>query len=161
MSDWDRETRPRLLYVFQGTVVNGAGGAGAQTYTVVPGEGHFLEIIDGMILNGDSAGRTVTATIDTGTSNENIGGPIADAETLGGGTRMGLFSGVADVNNPRPSGRLIVAGPERLVITIAAVAASQDSAFGFHAWLHGNEPTITLAGASTPTTTTNEARVFA
>ena len=159
--DFPNGERPPQLYMFYGTVVNGAGGAGTNSYTVQPGEGNILEIIDGAIENGDTSTRAVTARIDTGTNTELIGGGIIQSENLAAGNFMGLWRALSGPTVPAPTGRQVLGGLMRLIVTIASVAASEDTAFGFYAWLYGAEPTITLAGASTPTTTTEEARVVA
>ncbi len=162
MGDWRNDRGPPQYYVFEGTIVNGPGGAGNHTYIVTPGEGNLLEFIEGSIFNGDTVDRTLSSRVDTGTSGEVIGGGFVQSTVLPAADHTGLYSTLTGLaTSPQALGRPVLGGTARLVITISSVALSQDTAFGFQAWLWGTEPTMTLAGASTPVLTTNEARVFA
>jgi len=149
-------------WAFQGTIANGAGGAGDQTYAVTPGEGNELEVLYGEVLNGDTVARNVSVQVDDGT---NIFAFVPwNGLSLGAGSRQGFPQAItgtsANLLGAVPT-RLIVSGSMRLLVTVAAVAASQDSALGLVARLRGPTlPTVTLAGASTPTLTTNVNRVF-
>lgn len=148
------------LFIYFATIVNGAGGAGDHTYIVTAGVGNELEILGGVILNGDTSSRTVTVKTDTGVADENVDGSLPEGTALGAGTRMGLYRGDASVNAPQAFGRMVLSGSLRLVVRVAAVTASENSAFGFIARLRGGIPTIAETGASTPTITIEEERTI-
>jgi len=147
------------LYTFQGTVVNGAGGAGNQSYTIAPATGGRFKIIGWRLLNGDTAGRTATVQILDGVAG-NLVLELETAVTLGAGsaTNYPYSNTLGTGDTPAGSDSIEVAGGNVFVATLAAVAASQDSAFGAILAVWGGAPTVTLAGASTPTLTTNTSR---
>lgn len=154
--DYDPRTAAKL-FVFQGTVVNGAGGAGDQSLTVTAAAGSRVEIVSFEIINQDTAARATTLTQDDGSGNILLhvlqsAGSLAAAASLMF-PQLGSVAGTSgNQGNPQ---RVMIAGTARLIATVAAVAASQDSAYSFVALVWGGAPTCTLAGASTPTLTTN------
>lgn len=79
-------------------------------------------------------------------------GNMSNVPPLGGAVATG--GNVVDLSG----GGLWLAGGDVLVGTVAAVAASQDTAWSALMKVWGAAPTLTLAGASTPTITTNTSR---
>ncbi len=148
------------LWVYQADITNGAGGAGDNSYTVTVGVGNELELLYGELFNGDTSARTVTVEIDDGTNRiaqllnvaadaaKRHGFPINDDISTGGGVVAG------------GGRRFILAGAMRLIVTIAAVALSQDSALGLVCRIRGGAPTVVEAGASTPTININTEQTF-
>ncbi len=149
-------TKP--LFVYHADIVNGAGGAGAQTYTATIGQRNQVELLYGEIFNGDTSGRVATVEIDDGTAGENqseLVSVTADAAS----THSFPHSDVAAAGGTHLSAgaRLILSGAQRIVATVAAVAASQDSSFSFACLIRrGTGPTVVEVGASTPTITVNQ-----
>lgn len=146
-------------FTFQGTAVNGAGGAGDQSLTVTTVAGGRFEVLSFDVLNGDTSNRTATAVIDDGAGNRitaflngTINAGVEQSHPTAAGTAATATVAAAGT-------RMIVAGAlNRFVITVAAVAASENSAFAISLKVWGPAPTCTLAGASTPTLTTNTSR---
>lgn len=148
------------LFTFQGTVVNGAGGAGDNTLTVTAAAGARVKLLTFRIVNNDTAARVSSLVVDDGTNllhllgfNSALGAANNQAFPSVATTDAASFAG----NGAEPG--IWIAGSNRLVGTLAAVAASQDSAWAMTCLVWGAAPTCTLAGASTPTLTTNTSRV--
>ena len=146
------------LFVYQADVTNGAGGAGNQSYTFTPGDGNELEILYGELLNGDTSTRVATLEIDDGTNHLAYLGN----ESVTAGSRMAFPTADPPGNDSTVSAGapLLLSGTMRLIVLLASVAASQNSALGLVIRLRGGVPTITEAGASTPTINVNVERVY-
>lgn len=149
------------VWAYHADILNNGVTAGAHTYSVRPGAGLCLEIVDGTIFNGDAAGIAITARIHDGTSTRIMGGGIPEAQTLGAGARMGLTFTTASLNVPSPLGRIVVPGGLRFEIVTGSVAVSQDTAFGFIGLVQGGIPTVTLTGPAGSTATVRVNDVFA
>ncbi len=148
-------------WVYHADIVNSAGGAADNSYTVSLAVGNEMEILYGEVLNGDTAGRVVTVLIDTGTAGENLASLVsitADA----GSTQAFPHSDVSGVAGTHLSAGapLLFSGGMRLVVTVAAVALSQDTAFGLVCRTRNAVPTVVEAGEASATITINEERVF-
>lgn len=150
------------VFTFQGEVANGAGGAGDQSATVTGGAGGRYELLSARVTNGDTANRTCHIFEDEGTGTAladlwfntlNAAG-IANVPSTAAGTAAGsLLNAVV---------RMVIAGAtSRFIATVLAVAASENSIYALKLLFYGPPPTVTLAGASTPTLTTNVSRVEA
>ena len=145
------------LWEYQADITNGAGGAGDHSYTVTPGVGNELWILYGEVLNGDTATRTVTMAIDTGADQ------LYDFsnEALGAGVRAPFPGrGASTVPRHHNANYYMLAGAMRFIVTIAAVALSQNTALGLVARIKGGAPTVAEAGASTPTININTEQVI-
>lgn len=152
-----RENAPSL-FTFQGEVVNGAGGAGDQSLTVTPAAGSRVLILYGRMANLDTAARNLTWLVDDGT-NIIMDFYNATATNAAAVQRIPLTGAAPAVGGTGVFNPQIWLGPgERLVGTLAAVAASENSTWAIQALVWGAAPTFTLAGASTPTLTTNTSR---
>ena len=160
---WGQDSQqPGTLFIFQGTVVNGAGGAGDNSLTVVAGAGGRVEIESFQVINQDTAARTTTVNLL-----DAVGGNILEFLYGSAGVAVNaaaaaivpvLGTAAAAVGNLRSYGGVRLAGVMALVGTVAAVAASQDTAWAVVCVVWGPAPTFTLAGASTPTLTTNTSK---
>jgi hypothetical protein len=163
-SPWYDPSCPCKMFTFQGTIVNGAGGAGTQSYTFAPGTGGRIRLVAGRFLNGDTATRTPIVDIQDGAGRSLV--PLIEGGTIGIGGSLPLphthssfaatdtSAGLAGNDDAAPW----IAGANILSIALSAVAASQDTALGAIFEVYGGAPTIVLAGASTPTVTTNVSR---
>lgn len=148
------------LYTFQGTVVNGAGGAGTQSLTIAPPGGGRFEVLSSRVLNGDTVGRTLQVEIDDAVGGNIIAvyeSVIANAATSHE-QPLGTVTSAATSTFNGGIQPITVAGANVYVMSVAAVAASQDSAYACVLRVWGGAPTFTLAGASTPVLTTNTSR---
>ncbi len=159
--DTSRDYWTGANWMYHATVTNGAGGAGNQSYTLTPGTSNELEILYGVIFNGDSAGRVATVEIDTGTAGETLA-EIVSVTADAGSSHSFPHSDVAAAGGTHLSAgpRIFLSGGMRLVATVAAVAASEDSAFGLVCRIRGPVPTVVEAGASTPTIVIDEERTI-
>lgn len=146
------------LWIYQADITNGAGGAGDQTYTLTVGTGNELEVLYGEVFNGDTSARVVTVIIDDGTNQIT---QILNL-TAGAGARVAfpVSTTQGDSAGVAAGARLIVAGTMRIVVRVAAVALSQDSALGLACRIRGGVPSVVEAGASTPTININTEQVF-
>ena len=151
---------PGKLYTFQGTVVNGAGGAGNQSLETVAPAGGRIEVLNSRILNGDTVARVVQAEIDDASGGNVIA--IYESVSANAGTSheqpLGSVASAAASTFASGIQPIIVAGANVYRLSVASVAASQDSAYALLLRVWGGTPTFTLAGASTPTLTTNTSR---
>ena len=149
------------LFTFQGEVTNGAGGAGDQSLTITPAAGGRFELLGLIIVNGDTSARNASAHIFNGggTAAVNIARPLLTSSSVAaaGAVAWPWFSGNTAVGH-ESGPPAVVAGSNGLVLTSAAVAASENTNFGVLLRVWGAAPTCTLAGASTPTLTTNISR---
>lgn len=157
--DGENGVAPRL-YSFQGTVANGAGGAGNQSSTVAIANGGRLEVVYHHIINQDTAARATTFILDDGAGNTlafllQSAGNLAAAASLAYPQTGSVAQAAGNQGN---SPRMIVGGSNRLISTVVAVAASEDSAYAYVLLVFGPSPSFTLAGASTPVLTTNVSR---
>lgn len=156
-------TTPPKLFTFQGTVANGAGGAGDQTLTIVAPSGGRVHLLYGAITNQDTVARAASMTITDGT---NLLHTAAFNSALGAGNQLPIPStNVTDAASfTGTNGGIMpywIAGAMQIVLKVAAVAASQDSAYAVVLEVYGGAPTPTLAGASTPVLTTNTSAFMA
>ena len=147
------------IWVYQADITNGAGGAGSHTYTLTPGVGNEIEILQGEVFNGDSSSRVISSLVDDGANRLY---PIQNDLTIGAAGRYAMPVGESMAANRNSVGysKYALAGTMRLVVTVASVAASQDSALGLVARIWGGVPDMVEAGASTPTININTERVF-
>lgn len=148
--------RPWSLFTFQGTVVNGAGGAGDQTLTIAPAAGSRVRMAIACIDNGDTSNRVSDIQVLDPTNR--IG--ILMTGTINAANSCSWPNGSAQsaTSNGAGIGPSEIAGSLTYQLRVIAVAASENSAFGVSLWVQGGAPTCTLAGASTPTLTTNTSR---
>lgn len=150
---------PRI-FTWQGTVANGAGGAGDQTYTVAAPSGGRFELLAAQLTNNDTAARVCGVQVTDGTNQlyqPMIGASIAAANSV----NLPQIGAAQTAGNVNGLTRIVIAGGHRLIFTVVAVAASQDSALGLVLKFWGGAPTVTPAGASTPVLTTNTSQVEA
>ncbi len=143
-------------WTYQADITNGAGGAGTQTYTITPGDRAYMDFLYGQVFQGDTVGRVITVAIDDGATNEltelmRITGDAASRHSI-------PHSDVADAAGTHLSAgaSIRISGAMDLIVTIAAVAASQDTAFGCACTIYGALPTASEVGASTPTINVNQ-----
>lgn len=150
---------PAKTFTFQGTVVNGAGGAGNNSLTIVPPSGGRFRVLAFQATNNDTSARTADILIqDTSTGNDLVA--YITGLSLSAGQSANLPVTNAQASNAPASGlqNVWIAGGNEFFAVIAAVAASQDTAWACILEVFGGAPTLTLAGASTPTLTTNISR---
>ena len=145
------------LWIYQADITNGAGGAGDQTYTLTVGVGNELEVLYVRVLQGDPTSRLVLAQIDDGTNQ----GP----RLIGGSTAQDTFrqwptAGSSADDGVLGSARLLMAGAMRLIVTIQAVALSENTACWIGCRIRSGVPTVVESGASTPTININSEAVF-
>jgi hypothetical protein len=143
------------VWYYQADITNGAGGAGAHSYTVTVSSRSRIEVLYGGVLNGDTTSRTVTVVVDDGT--EEFTRLVSLSLSTGilehfPDTRAGIVGAGA---------RVILGGGMRVVATIVDVAASQDSAFAIACEIQvGSVPTAVEVGASTPTININREEIL-
>lgn len=146
-------------WVYHAQITNGAGGSGTCSVSIVPGGGNELEIMYGLVTNGDTTTRTgrVLLRDDGGRiiseilrfaipGGQTVNFPVTD-EISGNGASSGFV-------------RLIVTGTMDVFMSVDAVAASQDATFAIACRIRGGLPTVTEVGQSTPTITINTERIF-
>jgi len=135
------------------TITNGAGGAGDQTWPVLTSTDSEVEIFQMDVTNGDTLARNVSAVVDDATTTI---ATLLAASSLNAAaiTRWPYVGGAfaAAGNNPEAAAPLHIGNGARVLWTIAAVAASQDTTFAIRFRFRGQMPTIIPTGASTPST---------
>ncbi len=147
------------LWVYQASIVNGAGGAGVHSYTFTFGVGGEAEILYGEFFNGDTVGVALTVSIDDGTNElAELMSVTADAASRHSFPHSDV-SGVAGTHTSAGA-RLLLGGGMRLIGLSGSVAASQDTNFALVCRIRGGVPTVVEVGASTPTITINTERTF-
>lgn len=146
---------------YQAQITNGAGGAGNQSVILTPGVGDEFELYFATITNGDTASRTVTAEIRDDSDNRlAVLGTISldAAAVLQIPTAPQAAATGGNAADAPAATRFIISGDMDLRLLVASVAASQDSTYTIVGRIRGSAPTVTEAGASTPTITINTER---
>ena len=146
-------------WVYQSDITNGAGGGGNASVTVVPGAGNELEILYGSIFNGDTTSRGCRGYITDDDSNiltYILNGTIGAGDYLMFPNTLDLADNVANTMTTRH----ILSGTMELVLVVLSLGAADDAAFGLVCRLRGGMPTVTEAGAATPTININKEQVF-
>ncbi len=151
------------LYIYDADITNGAGGAGANSYNLTPGVGNEMEILSIRFLNGDVAGRVLTVEIRDDDNNVII--EIFPGVSLGAGATIMFPHISSDANIAARSAwpnktRAFLAGEMNVNLSLAAVAASQNTECSIVGRIRGGIPTATEVGASTPTINVNKEQVF-
>ena len=146
-------------WVYHTRIANEAGqGASDITWLIVPGEGNELELLYGDNFNGDTVGRVLFGIIETDTAGERVSTFIA-GPTIGPAGHRGFP--FADTDNATSAGaRIFVAGAQRILITVEAVADGEDAALGLVCRIRGGVPTVTEGGAGTIVLTEVDERVY-
>lgn len=152
---WDGGT-----WVYHADITNDGSNSGNHTYSVVPGAGNELEVLYGRILNGDAAARTSQVLVK-----DVVGGEILARivnRSLGAGLDHSFpaVSEAVDSAKLSAGARIIIAGLMELQAVIAAVAVSQDSAFGVVCRIRGGVPTVTLTSPTDAVEVVNRDQVF-
>ncbi len=142
-------------WIYHADITNGAGGAGAHIYTMTVAARSQIEVLYGSMFNGDTTDRNSTLEIEDGGGNRitRFFSRTHSAATFGvfPYAEDDFGSGVA------AGGRYLLGGGMVLIWTLAAVALSQDSAFGLACQIRvGDVPTVVEVGASTPTININQ-----
>jgi hypothetical protein len=156
---------PSKWLAYRATIVNGAGGAGNQSYTFTPGIGGRFRIHNLQLMNGDTVARNGQANIQR--ASDNIVG-LADAGPgVGANIAAGAWQGYPSqgafaVPYTGGAGQRYpwVVGDAELVVTLAAVALSQNSECLALLEFWGPPPSVLEAGASTPTITVEQEAVL-
>ncbi len=146
------------LWIYQGDVTNGAGGAGNQSYTLTIDTGNEAEILYGSVFQGDPTVRTASVGIFDGTFR--IGRLLSTS--LNQNAVQGYPSAATSGANGNPSAagpRYIIGGGMRILATIESVALSEDTAYSIAMRIRGGVPTVVEAGQATPTIDVNREQV--
>ncbi len=148
------------MWAYEADITNGAGGAGENSYLISPGAGNEMEIFNGVFFNGDSSPRIMTILME-GPSAEKLAMLLDLQVNAGTEHPLNTVDEAAQGDTFTSSGaRMPIGGTMRLAMRVAAVAASQDTAFGCFARIRGGLPIVTEAGISTPTININLEQVF-
>lgn len=150
------------LYTFQGTLLNDGATAGNHVLTVNAAAGSRVELISLRVLNSDASARTLTAVIDDGANVLDDLQPTTGVALAAATSAMMPIAGAtvpaATSTQRSPARGVFIAGANRLLATLAAVAVSQDSAWALVLKVWGEAPTIALTGPAGVTATTNTSR---
>lgn len=143
-------------WVFEADITNDGSNSGNHVYTITVGAGNELEILYGNILNGDTSARTASAVIDDGSTTT----AFMESLSLGAGAQAGFpHANAAGTIETGPT-RFIVAGTMRIVVTVASVATSQDTALAIACRIRGGIPTVVLTSPTDAVEVVNTNRVF-
>lgn len=150
-------------WVYQSDIANGAGGAGVQSVTVVPGAGNELEFLYGSIVNAAGANEEFEAKITD--DDDNFIVTIAKDKVVADTNAMNYPAAPGGGNSGddpfgSAAGRYIVSGTMKLVFITTSISASQNCQFAMTCRVRGGAPTATESGASTPVITINKEQVF-
>lgn len=150
------------LWVYHADITNNGSNSGNHTYAVVPGAGNEMEVLYGLILNGDASNRTAGVLIKDGAGG-NIISRILSSFTLNAGISHAYP--VADERSATGAGinagaRIIIGGTIELSATFASIAVSQDTAFAIVCRIRGGLPTVTLTSPTDAVEVVNTNQVF-
>lgn len=158
MSDAEGSYWDGQLWEYRGDVENDAAGASAITFTITIPVGSEAEILYGLVINQDVAGRTTNAQIL-----ESGGGLMADIFpelSLAAGARRPILALAVQNSGVGNMQRTIVGGGMTILVTVAAVALSQDAVFAVVMRIRGSVPTVVEAGGGTPVITIDTERTL-
>ncbi len=149
------------LWVYHASITNDAMDVATHTYTITVGAGNELEILFGSVLQGDTSNRAVTVEITDGTNRL----AVLIGSTVNAGVRAAFPTATPFIAaGPiliSAGTRIILGGAMELVVTIGAVAVSQDSALGLVCRIRGAVPTVVeAASAGTPVISIDTEQVF-
>ncbi len=146
----------RGLFAYQADITNGAGGAGAHTYTGTIPDGSAFEILYGNVLQGDPTARVVIFEINDGSGNVLYRVDQLQSQD----TRYAIPSTTNTAFEQGVATRWILGSGFNILVTVVDVAASENSAFAVVGVFYGDIPTWVEAGASTPVININLEGVF-
>ncbi len=151
---WDGGT-----WVYQADITNDAMDAANQIYTITPGVGNEMEVLYGSLFNGDTSARNGNVRINDPSANLIL--HLANESVTAGAFIPVLSVGPSNTIDTHNYGRVILSGAMRLVVTITAVAVSEDSALGLVCRIRGSLPlVIESASAGTPVISINTEQVL-
>lgn len=147
-------------WVYHADITNDGANSGSHIYLVVPGVGNELEILYGEVDNDDTATRSVFGTIEDDSGNF-LYRVIPDAMAATAGTVISFpVTDEVGADAGGASNRLILSGTMAFRVTVAAIAVSQDTAFGIVCRIRGAPPTVTLISPTDAVETVNTNKVF-
>mgnify|MGYP001614663689 FL=1 len=166
----DSEPMRGPLWVFVATITNGAGGAGSHFYDVEVGAGGELELLGGLIVNGDTVGVTFNVRITDGTDTDGAAPaqtdiimelvPVAVSLAAAASRSFPTANASAD-NGPGAPFPVLIRGTMKLKVNTGSVALSQDTQLSLWGRIRNSDyPAVTLNGASTPVLTVVTNAVF-
>lgn len=153
------------VFAYSATILNDGANAGNHVYTFTPASGSRLRLIGGQLLNGDAAGRVATADILIGTDIilSLFTTTTARSGTVAAGTTQGIPGNalLAAINGQvgQATGFIIPDGAT-FVVTLAAVAVSQDSKLDIMFEVWGGAPTVTETAPAGATITIEQELVL-
>lgn len=154
---WDGE-----LFAYQATIINGAGGGGNISTTLVPGDGQEFELYWGTVSHNDATASDIDVQIRDDSANVLVNLYDVDAVTQNSLCQFPAEAGAPSTSgntSPQPT-RFVISGTMDLFITALAIDLSEGTTTSIVGRVRGNPPTITEAGNSTPAITINTERVY-
>lgn len=150
------------LFIYQASVINGAGGGGDVAVQLVAGAGNEFELLYGTISHNDATASDVDVVIRDADDDLLLNLYDVDAVTQNSLCQFPTAGGApSTAGNAAPQHtRFFLAGDMELFVTALAIDASEGIAVSIVGRVYGGLPTITEAGNSTPTITINEERVI-
>lgn len=145
-------------FVYHGTIENGGGGGGSVNWKLSPGVGNELELLYGLITNGDTVSRSTQGRL------RNDGGDtlvdILENSSQSAATSRSIIDALGAVARVGDGRRLIVSGDMDIFLNASSLAAGQDATIALVCRFRGGVPTVTEVGNSTPVITVNTEKVY-
>lgn len=150
------------LFIYQSSIINGAGGGGNVSVLLTAGVGSEFELHYGTISHNDATASDVDVVVRDADDDLLVNLYDVDAVTQNSLCQFPSAGGApATTGNASPEMRpIILAGDMELFITALAIDASEGITVSIVGRVYGDVPTITETGNSTPAITINEERVI-
>lgn len=150
------------LFIYQASVINGAGGGGNVSVQLVAGAGSEFELHYGTISHNDATASDVDVVIRDADDDLLVNLYDIDAVTQNSLCQFPSAGGApATTGNASPEMRpIFLAGDMELFATALAIDLSEGITVSLVGRVYGLIPTITETGNATPAITINEERII-
>ncbi len=147
-------------WVYADIITNDGSNSGNHTRSIVPGDGNEMELLYGLLFNGDASARAAKVVIGTGGGTPNFTG-FANVMYLLLPTGLNLaattptpFPVSDDVGSGGASGqgaRHVISSSMELFSQINSIAVSKPTRFAVACRIRGGIPTVTLTSPTDAT----------
>ncbi len=150
------------LFVYQSTIINGAGGGGDCSVTLTPGQGNEFELYWGTISHDDATASDVDVQIRDDGARVLATLYDVDAVVQNALCQFPPAPGTsATSGNDAPAAtRFFISGTMDLFMAALAIDLSEGTTNVIVGRVYGSVPTITESGNSTPAITINTERTY-
>lgn len=148
-------------WVYHATVTNDGTNSGTHEYDVIPGAGNELEILYGLVFNGDTSARTIVARIQDADGGNFLAFIVPSGSIAAAGRISFPVNDPHAANSAANAGaRFLLSGTMSLNAQVQSIAVNQDSEFGIACRIRGGLPSVVFTSPTGATETVNTNQVF-